>query len=394
MATVVEDNNEVFIFAGNAKDIRYSCSGPLQLAVTAGVMQYEFKMDPILGEVRVPLRQLLSALRVPSINISESRHAITAVYIVDQDEVDPAHQVELTVMPGRIGCRQEDVYDELMSKFATWRPQVCKVCKWGKDRMYIIVPDSVDNNIPSNLTVRGRLKAYTDVGLLTDNYFFTFSNANGDILSISSDYSTVESVLKHKNPDLDFGEIIAYDINFYWVDDGTVHESAAQRFVLARSRSDWRQFIFRNNLGVFDALYSTGSFSDVPEYDIIQFRNNEVDNEISNNVSQIFEVNTGRINDELERRMWKEFFESDERYILSPDNQTPRRIVLDDVICEHTLRQNNVATFRFHFAEPDSGRLVQRGELPEWTDYGGRLMTAEGNYFKTSEGKFIILKRD
>lgn len=392
MATLIENGNETTIFAGNARDIRYECSGSLSLSVSIGQTNYTIAMDPIAGEVRVPLKQLLSALKIPSIGLLEGSKSISKVVIEDNDTLSPAHDVEIYVVPGKIGCEQEDVAARILKNFATWRPQICKVCKWGADRMYIMVT-SFHPVIIGTPTIHVRLKAYTDAGLLSIDNLQEFSSPAKKIMSVPCDYATIENALHESEPELDFGEIIAYDMTFYWSYADITGESAAQRFVLARSRSDWRQFIFRNSLGVFDALYSTGSFSDVPEYDIIQFRNNEVDNEISNNVSQIFEVNTGRINDELERRMWKEFFESDERYILSPDDQTPRRIVLDDVSCEHTLRQNNVATFRFHFAEPDSGRLVQRGELPEWTDYGGRLITADGKYFKTSDGDYIYFKR-
>lgn len=393
MATLLSNPNEVTIFAGNAKDIRYSCSEPLTLVVSVGQDVFSFGMDPIIGEVRVPLKQLLSALKVPSIGISERTHPITAVSISDSDEEDPADTVSLKVIPGRIGCTQEDVPDVLTTRFATWRPQVCKVCRWGADRMYAILGDDAHWPLPANLTVYARLRAYTDAGLLEDKEFQSVADAKGKIIRIPCDYATVESILQHETHDLDFGEITAYDISFYWIEGDIEHESAVQRFVLARSRSDWRQFIFRNSLGVFDALYSTGSFKDIPEYSIVQFTNNEVDSEIDNHVSRIFEVNTGRINDELERQMWLEFFGSDERYMVSPYDSTPRRIIVDEVECKHTLRQSNTATFRFHFAEPDAGRLVVREELPEWTDYGGRLMTADGDYFKTSDGDYIYFKR-
>lgn len=393
MATLLSDPNEGFIFSGNAKDIRYSCSGPLHLVLTAGISTFDFKIDPIYGEVTLPLKQLLSALKVPSIGLSESTHQITAVSISDSDEEDPADTVSLNVIPGRIGCRQEDVPDVLTTRFATWRPQVCKVCRWGADRMYAILGDDAHWPLPANLTVYARLRAYTDAGLLEDEEFQSVADAKGKVIRIPCDYATVESILQHENHGLDFGEITAYDISFYWIEGDIEHESAVQRFVLTRCRSDWRQFIFRNSLGVFDCLYSTGSFKDIPEYSIVQFTNNEVDSETDNVAHRRFEVNTGRINDELERQMWLEFFGSDERYVISPDDPTPRRIIVDEVSAEHTLRQNNTATFRFHFAEPDAGRIVDREELPEWTDYGGRLMTADGDYFKTSDGDYIYFKR-
>lgn len=393
MATITNPN-ESLIFAGDAKDISVSCSGPLTVTIEVGGGEFSFKADPVNGTVVLPLRQLLKALPVPSIGLTDDNMEIAGVDITASDTAPVVAPISLKVLPGKIGCEQEDVPGVLVTNFATWRPQVCKVCKWGKDRMYIVVPFSYGAMIPFYFSGAVRIKAYTDVGLLSLNSFMTFENANGTIMSVPCDYATVAAALQQDNPDLDFGEIIAYDINFYWNLTGRVHSSSVQRFVLARSRSDWRQFIFRNSLGVFDALYSTGSFKDAPEYDIVQFTNNETDSEIDNHISRIFEVNTGRISDELERRMWLEFFGSDERYMVSPYDSTPRRIIVDEVECKHTLRQSNTATFRFHFAEPDAGRLVVREELPEWTDYGGRLMTAEGDYFKTSEGKFIILKRE
>lgn len=137
----------------------------------------------------------------------------------------------------------------------------------------------------------------------------------------------------------------------------------AQRYVLRPPREDEDCFGFVNTLGGFDTLMMQGSTILKPSGEIETFTSREVERELSSGYTSYWEASTGYIDTERAAAQYQDFLKSRDRWVFRAGRWL--RIVVDEYKLEHTPRELNAYTFKYHLAERNERRYRERGELPE-----------------------------
>lgn len=136
-----------------------------------------------------------------------------------------------------------------------------------------------------------------------------------------------------------------------------------QRYLLRASRQDDQCFGFVNGMGGFDTLMMRGPVMLKPEGEIKTFTNNETEEELFSGYTSFWEASTGYIDSERMAAQYQDFLKSTSRWIYRAGEW--KRIVVDEYKLEHTPRELNAYTFKYHLAERDERRYQERTELPE-----------------------------
>ncbi len=136
-----------------------------------------------------------------------------------------------------------------------------------------------------------------------------------------------------------------------------------QRYLLRPAHYDDRCFGFANSMGGFDTLMMQGPNVLKPESEIETLVNNDVEKELSSSYTSYWEASTGYIDTERMAAQYRDFLKSANRWIYTGNEW--RRIIVDEFKVEHTPRELNAYTFKYHLAERDERRLPERKELPE-----------------------------
>lgn len=136
-----------------------------------------------------------------------------------------------------------------------------------------------------------------------------------------------------------------------------------QRYLLRPARHDDQCFGFVNGMGGFDTLMMRGPVVLKPEGKNETFVNNEVEKELSNGYTSFWEASTGYIDSEREAAQFQDFLKSTDRWVYRGGEWL--RIIVDEYKVEHTPRELNAYTFKYHLSERDERRYYDRAELPE-----------------------------
>lgn len=141
------------------------------------------------------------------------------------------------------------------------------------------------------------------------------------------------------------------------------HRPFDQRYILRPARQDDTCFGFANTLGGFDTLMMRGPVMLKPEGEIKTFTSNETEEELFSGYTSFWEASTGYIDSERMAAQYQDFLKSTSRWIYRAGEW--KRIVVDEYKLEHTPRELNAYTFKYHLAERDERRYQERTELPE-----------------------------
>lgn len=136
-----------------------------------------------------------------------------------------------------------------------------------------------------------------------------------------------------------------------------------QRYLLRTVRQNEQCFGFVNGMGGFDTLMMRGPVVLKPEGENETFVNNEVEKELSNGYTSFWEASTGYIDSEREAAQIQDFLKSTDRWIYRSEKWL--RIIVDEYKVEHTPRELNAYTFKYHLSERSERRYYERSELPE-----------------------------
>lgn len=136
-----------------------------------------------------------------------------------------------------------------------------------------------------------------------------------------------------------------------------------QRYLLRKARMDDQCFGFVNGMGGFDTLMMQGRTILKPEGDAETFTNSEVEKELANNYTSYWETSTGYIDSERMAAQYQDFLKSRDRWVCRDGEW--HRIIVDEYKAEHTARELNAYTFKYHLAERNERRFYDREELPE-----------------------------
>lgn len=138
-----------------------------------------------------------------------------------------------------------------------------------------------------------------------------------------------------------------------------------QRYLLRPARHNDLCFGFVNGMGGFDTLMMHGSSVLKPEGENETFINNEIEKELSNGYTSYWEASTGYIDSERAAAQYQDFLKSSDRWIYRAGEWL--RIIVDEYKVEHTPRELNAYTFKYHLAEKNERRYFDREVLPKPT---------------------------
>lgn len=136
-----------------------------------------------------------------------------------------------------------------------------------------------------------------------------------------------------------------------------------QRYLLRPARHNDQCFGFVNGMGGFDTLMMCGPVILKPEGENETFVNHEVEKELSNGYTSFWEASTGYIDSEREAAQFQDFLKSTDRWVYLGGEWL--RIIVDEYKVEHTPRELNAYTFKYHLSERNERRYYDRAELPE-----------------------------
>lgn len=136
-----------------------------------------------------------------------------------------------------------------------------------------------------------------------------------------------------------------------------------QRYLLRPSRNNDHCFGFVNGMGGFDTLLMHGPVVLKPKGENETFINNKIEKELSNGYTSYWEASTGYIDSERAAAQYQDFLKSSNRWIYRSGEWL--RIIVDEYKLEHTPRELNAYTFKYHLAEKNERRYFEREELRE-----------------------------
>lgn len=187
----------------------------------------------------------------------------------------------------------------------------------------------------------------------------TLSESGAYIVSRDCSYSAI------RNAAVKAGiteEIVGYDIRL----EGLVN-GRWKKFSVSRRRH--YQYVFRNSYGTFDSIFALGEKSRLLDSETSTFINSGLESELANNALVKFEQNTGYIASRSQSRFWTGFLSSNERYVL--ENNTLRRIVIDEADPKMTEGQLSSFKFKWHYADIYSQEEFLRDTSPDTPDEPG-----------------------
>ncbi len=264
------------------------------------------------------------------------------------------------VIPGGIAVRQK-MFDYLLANFLTAQPQIIETTP-EQPQWLAFVRTQTKNEAVSEMEIRSVLHA-------ADGRTFTKT------IGTTPDVNTYNQI------DTSFGTLwrefcreksivpVAYDV--FGVStvsrDGVTtterNRPLGQRYLLRPARYDDLCFGFVNSMGGFDTLMMQGSNVLKPEGETTTFINNESEKELTNGYTSYWEASTGYIDTERMAVQYQDFLKSCGRWIYL--HGVWRRIVVDEYKAEHTPRELNAYTFKYHLADRNEYRNAERTELPD-----------------------------
>lgn len=264
------------------------------------------------------------------------------------------------VIPGGIAARRE-MFDFLLANFLTAQPQIIETTP-EQPQWLAFVRTQTENEAVTEMEIRTVL--HTADGR-------TFTKTIG----------TMPDVNTYNQIDTSFGTLwrefcrkknvvpVAYDVFGVSVvsRDGAAttehNRPLGQRYLLRRARYDDQCFGFVNSMGGFDTLMMQGASVLKPAGETATFINNEVETELTNGYTSYWEASTGYIDTERMAAQYQDFLKSCGRWIYL--HGVWRRIIVDEYKAEHTPRELNAYTFKYHLAERNEYRSFERTELPD-----------------------------
>ncbi len=309
--------------------------------------------------ITIPVRQFARTLE--SLARPESVIAVLPTIRVDLRFANSSKATyTYHVIPGGIAARRE-MFDFLLANFLTSQPQIIETTPEQPQWLAFVRPQT-DDNIVTRETLESTLYA-------ADGRRFTKRIAETPEAYAYSQVDTSFRTLwqefcreKNLSP-------VAYDV----YGSSVVSRSGiaapepgrpiAQRYLLRPSQPDDQCFGFVNGMGGFDTLMMQGTSVLKPEGENETFTCNEVEKELTNGYTSYWEVSTGYIDTERMAAQYQDFIKSTNRWHCH--RGVWRRIVVDEYKVEHTPRELNAYTFKYHLAERSEYRDVERTGLPK-----------------------------
>lgn len=340
-------------------------------AGTTATVSLVFNGDPLLlgaemspdknGEVTLLARQMIRDMAVFAVP-GQVDTALPRLVVSSAGKVDVA--TESYIVPGGIDSGDEIGKEWFARNFLTWQPQILETTP-AMPQWLAFVPLAGYGNytIKSTLyAVNGRVFD-KEVCVVTPGYRYV--QIDTSFAALWKEFCLEKEI-----------EPFCYDVyGSVTVQEPDVHEGSdrksvthdaypyTQRYRMRPERIDDVCFGFVNTLGGFDTLMMQGKVVLKPEGDIGTFVNGEVEAELANAYTSYWETSSGYLDNERTATQVQDFLKSASRWAY--DGSQWRRIIVDEYKVEHTPRELNAYTFKYHLAERNERRYCERVELPD-----------------------------
>ncbi len=309
--------------------------------ITIPVRRFARNIEPIAGPGAVC--EALPTMRI-EIRFSETSKA-TCIY---------------NVIPGGIAAPRE-MFDYLLANFLTSQPQIIETTQEQPQWLAFVRPQTTDNIVVSETlestlyTADGR-RITKQIAETPEQYAYN---------QVDTSFRTLWRAFcreKGLTP-------IAYDVfgtsvvSRSHVTNPEPDRPIGQRYLLRPPQPDECCFGFINGMGGFDTLMMQGPSTLKPEGENETFIHDEAERELTNGYTSYWEASTGYIDTERMAAQYQDFLKSTNRWIYRREKWS--RIVVDEYKVEHTPRELNAYTFKYHLAERNEYRNFERIGLPE-----------------------------
>lgn len=343
-------------------------STSINVTVTFDGADYNMTLTPdSTGSVVLDLQEICRSLSPKVVSAPDPRSTgrftllSSNVTISASGNSDDTISQSFIVIDGGVG---DNLYPGEFQNSAwwTWRPEIFRAQKIGCDFLYCLLNTYEIETDATLFAHHTYAKLYMNSGeeVIVDLFTGMVSPESSYLLSVRVSYDRICDLLE--STEYDPSDIVAYDVyGAYTLLNSTLllNESPpVQRFILQPTSQKAKCFIFRNQMGVFDTVYSHGLFSRIVTPDVKTFITGRVESETNNNSKVSFKVNSGYIDSVNLVNQWQDFFLSDERYIVE-DGSLKRIIVEEGKIDTKDLQLNNIE-FTYHLAEQPAGRYREK----------------------------------
>ncbi len=309
--------------------------------ITIPVRRFARGIEPIAGPGTVC--KALPTMRI-EIRFSETSKA-TYIY---------------NVIPGGIAASRE-MFDYLLANFLTSQPQIIETTLEQPQWLAFVRPQTTDNIVVSETlestlyTADGR-RITKQIAETPEQY--AYNQVDTSFRTLWWELCREENLTP-----------VAYDVfgtsvvSRSHVPNPEPDRPIGQRYLLRPPQPDEHCFGFINGMGGFDTLMMQGSTVLKPEGENETFIHDEAERELTNGYTSYWEASTGYIDTERMAAQYQDFIKSTNRWIYRREKWL--RIIVDEYKVEHTPRELNAYTFKYHFAERNEYRDFERIGLPE-----------------------------
>lgn len=338
---------------------------------------YKISLSPLDQEhLTLDLRGILSAgcLDRPGVDfsgLSVFYHAgggisyNVNVCLRDNEDNSETASRKFYVLPGGIaGKSSPDAANLFFKKWITQLPQIRKTYRWGQEHLFLWAASTISGQ--SNVSrVEYRIEITKSVGSQVKTGSLSVDSGS-ELVGLNVGFNVVSSGVS--------GVIKSYDVSakIYGSSNTEIASMLPVRYLVEDSKSNYRGFVYRNALGVFDTVYSRGKVAITPEYDPKTFSGDWQIKELDSGAVEKMEINSGAFAGPSERMQWLDFLRSDEKYIVEQDGSVSR-IVLDKTSPELKISTVNEITFTIYKSDKPKGngygvptyRLLHNSELEQ-----------------------------
>ena len=350
------DTNSEIIFSRSCNDLEIinipiDCRA-VKIEIFCDDINYAFSLSPRKQRLTLRLTDILRSLEFPAtistIGIEFMTFSPKRIEIEAKADDGTSARWQGEFVPGYCNMPAVEKENLLSSKYWwTFRNQTARTYQHAKEYLLARFGSSVSISITYHFSTAGK------------KTFVWYTSTYAELLLVNCSYSVVRKFADYKGYTND--RIIAYDI---W---GSDNLPVGQRFVVCPNDSRVKGWVFRNSLGAFDTVFSSGDITRSIDSEMTLFLSKDTEIELSNLSKEIWDINTGYINDRKELELWYEFFRSKERYVILNDGALSR-IVIDESSSKSQIGKLGNLSFKCRFSKEIEGYDFTKQVLEDFSD--------------------------
>ena len=368
--TLSAPSSTEILFSRNRREIvvsGISDSSRFEVTISSGERSYDFVAKPFGGTYRMQLADIMTALEgneympaVPPGGMLVKYPETVHIEFRETPELSLSPTVKSCDISWFPGFCPENLISQMRGAafWLTVKNQSSMTYSWSKEVLAVMA--SAGSSVGS-INIKAALHL-EKAGKVVVPYLSIPSESASRIVFIDCSYHSIENMAVSNGYSDD--RILAYDI--YGL-SGTKQMPLGQRFIVAPDNRDIRAWHYRNSLGGFDTVYSSGTLQRAIDSEAKTFRAEGKEIELTNESSETYNVDTGYIRNTGDLNSWYELLRSSERYVIQRDGSAVR-IVIDSSDSKKTVGDLGSISFKCRFAEDANGYAFEKVELEELSD--------------------------